>query len=229
MKDKYYLQARLFPTVLTSIPLLLLLNVAVAPYYNQHLKDILVFLPALVNIGLSSAVIFLFVQINRLVSKELFQKVFFTDEIRMPATDNLLWHSNYYPDEIRQLIHTKIKTSFGIDLLSKEAEKMDELKARKVIVSACAQIRNVTRESKLLLQHNIEYGFCRNLIGGSFIAVVFCVSFVVYALYHKVPLVGVGIILLVIYSLPILFSKFIIKRYGNYYAKVLIEQFLTIK
>ncbi|HRN46115.1 MAG TPA: hypothetical protein PLH20_15310, partial [Flavobacterium sp.] len=92
-----------------------------------------------------------------------------------------------------------------------------------------SQIRNVLRDNSLLLQHNIEYGFFRNLIGGSFLA--FLISIVILISSYcsgDIPTRNLGLILTIIYFLPIILSKFIIDRYGKYYAKILYEQFLTI-
>lgn len=229
-KSNYYLQARLFPTILTSIPLLVLINAIVAPMYSDQLKEIFVYLPPIINTTFSAAIIFLFVQINRMVSKEVFQKLYFTDEIKMPTTSYILWNNPEYPDNIKSILREKVKASFNIELLSRDEEAANELNARKMIVTACSQMRNAVRDNQLLLQHNIEYGFWRNLIGGCFIAAIFCIALVGYGYFqHNQLLLRVGLILLGIYCLPLLFSRFIINRYGHYYAKILIEQFITPK
>lgn len=43
--------------------------------------------------------------------------------------------------------------------MDEESETLNELTCRKQVVTAVSQIRNSLRENKLLLQHNIEYGF----------------------------------------------------------------------
>lgn len=68
----YYIKARFFPTLLTVIPLLILVNVIIAPVYHNSLSQIFDILPIITNLGLSGALIFLMVQVNRLVSKEVF-------------------------------------------------------------------------------------------------------------------------------------------------------------
>lgn len=115
-------------------------------------------------------------------------------------------------------------------LLSETDEASDILRARKLIASAVSQIRNVLRDNSLLSQHNIEYGFFRNLIGGSFLAFIISIIILVHS-YCSCELTTrhLGWILAITYFLPISFSKLIIKRYGKYYAKILYEQFLTIE
>ena len=228
-KNSYYLKARLFPTVLTSIPAIIIYNKFVAVLYRDRLENIYTALPTITDVIFSGAIIFLLVQINRFLSKELFQKFYFKDEINMPTTNLLLKSNNELEKSIKQKIEDKIKTKFDITLLSSIEESAEEPRARKLIATTVSQIRNVLRDNSLLLQHNIEYGFFRNLIGGSFLA--FLISIVILISSYcsgDIPTRNLGLILTIIYFLPIILSKFIIDRYGKYYAKILYEQFLTI-
>ncbi len=227
--NSYYLKARLFPTVLTSIPAIILYNKFVAVLYHDRLENIYVALPTITDVIFSGAIIFLLVQINRFLSKEIFQKVYFKDEINMPTTNLLLKSNNELEKSIKQKIEDKIKTKFDITLLSSIEESAEEPRARKLIATTVSQIRNVLRDNTLLLQHNIEYGFFRNLIGGSFLA--FLISLIILFSSHfsgDIPTRNLGVILTIIYFIPIILSKVIIDRYGKYYAKILYEQFLTI-
>jgi hypothetical protein len=114
-------------------------------------------------------------------------------------------------------------------LLSSIEELAEEPRARKLIATTVSQIRNVLRDNTLLLQHNIEYGFFRNLIGGSFLAFVISLIILFSSQFtDDIPTRNLGLILTIIYFLPIILSKVIIDRYGKYYAKILYEQFLTI-
>ncbi len=227
--NKYYFKARLFPTVLTSIPVIILYNKFVSILYHDKLEKIFSLLPSVTDIILSSAIIFLLVQVNRFLSKEIFQRLYFKDEKNMPTTNMLLKSNNELEISIKQKIEDKIKTKFGIDLLSITDESSDESRARKLITTVVSQIRNVLRNNTLLLQHNIEYGFFRNLIGGSFLAFVISIIIVILSYHtHDLTIRNLGWILTIVYFVPILCSKLIINRYGKYYAKILYEQFLTI-
>lgn len=227
--NSYYLKARLFPTALTSIPALILYNKFVAPIYSDKLEGIYDVLPAITNVTFSAAIVFLLVQINRFLSKEIFQRLYFKDEIYMPTTSMLLKSNNEIESSIKQNIETKIKDKFNITLLNSSEEFGDELRARKLVATAVSQIRNVLRENTMLLQHNIEYGFFRNLIGGSFLALLLSIAIILFSnSICDFSLKNLGWILVIIYSLPIILSKIIINRYGHYYAKILYEQFLTL-
>jgi hypothetical protein len=227
--NNYYLKARLFPTVLTSIPAIIAYNKFVATLYHDKLENIYSALPTITNIILSSALVFLLVQINRFISKEIFQRIYFKDEINMPTTNILLKSNSEIESSIKQKLEDKIKSKFDISLLPAVEETSDELRARKLIATSVSQIRNILRDNSMLLQHNIEYGFFRNLIGGAFLAFIISLIIVVFSFYAgDLATKNLGWILTIIYFLPILLSKVIINRYGKYYAKILYEQFLTV-
>jgi hypothetical protein len=226
----YYIKARLFPTILTIIPLLILINVIVAPLYHDSLNQIFDLLPIVTNLGLSGALIFLMVQVTRLVSKEVFQRLYFQDEIYMPTTNQLLWSNTLIEKQTKIKIREKIQVHYDIILMDEEEESLNELTSRKQIMTAVSQIRNSLRGNTLLLQHNIEYGFFRNLLGGSLVALIFSIIILIYALiHHDITLTETGVVLVGLYLIPILLSKMFIRRYGNYYSKILYEQFLSIR
>ena len=229
MKSNYYLKARLFPAVLTSIPPLVLFNKFVAPTYASALEGIFSILPTVTNATLSAAIVFLLVLINRFLAKEIFQKFYFSDEAKMPTTNMLLKSNTELENNIKQKIEEKTKEMFGIELLPIDEEKSDENRARKLIVTAVSQIRNCLRGNAMLLQHNIEYGFFRNLIGGSLLSIIVSVSLLCISYYCcDKTMIATSIIFVCIYLTPILLSKWLIKRHGEYYAKILYEQFLSL-
>jgi hypothetical protein len=229
MTNPYFIRARLFPTVLTVIPLLIVVNKVVSALYYESLRNIYDVLPFITNLGLSAALIFLCIQINRLLAKEIFQRLYFTEEINMPTTNHLLWKDSFFDKSIKDNIRSKIKDKFGITLMSDTDEVSNEITSRKQITTAVSQIRNSLRGNKLLFQHNIEYGFFRNLIGGCLLAVICSIILILWGQYRNESSIKItGIILLCIYLIPILFSRFLIRKFGNYYSKILYEQFLTL-
>lgn len=228
-KNIYFYRARLFPAVITSIPMLIFFNKILAVKYNDALRNIYDILPIIAHLGLSAAVIFLCVQINRLIAKEVFQKLYFKEELFMPTTNHIMVKSVFYAEAIKTQIRTKILAGFSIALLNAHEEQQNETNARKLIATAVSQIRIALRGNAMLLQHNIEYGFWRNLIGGSLLAFIFSVVIFFYGHYNSQPDLKItGIICLIIYFIPIVLSKLIINYYGKYYSKILYEQFLSL-
>jgi hypothetical protein len=200
------------------------------PLYHGKLENVIAVLPAITTIVLSSAIIFLLTQINRFISKEIYQRIYFNEEINMPTTNLLLKSNSEFEISIKQKIEDKIKTKFELRLLSETEELSDVIRARKLIVTAVSQIKNSLRENSLLLQHNIEYGFSRNLIGGSTIALVICIFMLILSYNsNDLSMIYLSWILSIMYFLPIAFSKIILDRLSKNYAKILFEQFLTNK
>jgi hypothetical protein len=133
--------------------------------------------------------------------------------------------------DMKRMIRDKIYTDFRIRLLSEAEELQNESEARKQIVFAVSQIRNKTRGNALLLQHNIEYGFTRNLIGGSVVAILVSLLSSIYFFNSDYTLLiaqKITIALSIVYFIILLTSKWLIERNGWAYAKVLYEQYLSL-
>lgn len=228
-KNIYFYRARLFPALITAIPMLILANKVLIVEYFDAFKNIYDVLPFITHFGLSTAIIFLCVQVNRLVAKETFQRLYYKDELFMPTTNHILWNNCYYEDVIKAKIRDKIQSKFQIILPDIKQEQQDLIKARNIIASAVAQIRIALKGNSMLLQHNIEYGFWRNLIGGCVLALIFSIAIYFFGRWNgQVGLQTIGIICFIFYLIPVILSKKIINMYGLYYSKILYEQFLSV-
>lgn len=230
MPDKYFLRARLWPTVLTSIPVMAIYWYFIKPTLGTQLNEI-PYLPLLSNVSFSAAIVFLLIQINRFLAKEIFQSFYFKDEQEMPTTNYLLWKDNFFTPQAKKLIRDKIKESFSIELCDEALEKSDESNARKQICLAVSQIRELIRGNEMLLRHNIEYGFFRNFLGGCVVAVFSSIvgAYLSYLYGLQTRVFFFFIVMAVAYFIPIVFSSLLVKKYGRYYAKILYEQFLSHK
>ncbi|WP_461790405.1 hypothetical protein [Pedobacter sp.] len=186
-------------------------------------------MPLLTSFGLSAALTFVLTQLNRVLSKEIFQRWYFKEEEYMPTTNLLLWSNNKFEHSIKEKLRMKIRDHYGIELHNEIDEVNEEISSRKRIVFAVSQIRNNLRDNALLFNHNVEYGFFRNFLGGCVMAILFSILIVAYSYFFPdVVLRNIGITLVIIYSIPILLSRVILKVYGNNYAKILFEQFLSL-
>lgn len=229
MITKYYLNARLFPSILTCVPLLVIANNFIINNANQLLPLSSIF-QILINIGISGALIFLMVQVNRLLAKEIFQKIYFQDELKMPTVNQLMAHDLTLEESIKSTIRERIYQYYNITLVEHELEKTEEARARKILATALSQCRNDLRDNSLLLQHNIEYGFVRNFIGGSLLAFLFSIATIFYSVaIESKALQFTGVFLSLAYLIVLLCSKSLINYYGKTYAKIFFEQFLSIK
>lgn len=101
---------------------------------------------------------------------------------------------------------------------------------RKRIVECVGLIRSKVKDGRLVLQHNTEYGFVRNLVGGSTIAALISVVNVVIFVYFHPDSVALtlSIVLAVIYLFIASLGKYLIRRYGYRYSKVLIQEYVHL-
>ena len=78
------------------------------------------------------------------------------------------------------------------------------------------------------MKYNIQYGFSRNLIGGSVIALLISiVDYVVFKYIQSQPFAMVlSIVFMIVYSVIILTSKFTMSYWGREYAHRLYTEYL---
>lgn len=226
--DQYYLYARISPALLTAIPLILFNHF----YINTELSGFLHTVSSahwVAEISMPLAFILFLVFISRSISKMIIENNLYDGETKMPTTNILLYENDFYSTEYKNKIHKKIFDNFDIKLLSLTEEITDEVDARRRIVEAVSHIREKVKGGRLLLQHNIEYGFFRNLIGGSVIAFIFCIfsTFFFYFIYRSSLAMVLSAIGLAIYGLMLLFNKKILNRLGYLYAKRLVQEFMV--
>ncbi len=220
--NKYTLYARIIPTLICSIPALLFQYF----FLDQEIANFIGFLGNLEFIGditLSIAIIYGLSQVNRLIAKIFFEQ----EEAYMPTTNFLLFSNSEYTKDHKQKIYKKIQKDFDIQLPSEKEQNKNELKSRKQIAEAMSLVRRKVGSGKLLLQHNIEYGFWRNFIGSTLFAIFFSITdFYLAFSQSKNSIFNLSIVLLFVYLVPLIFHKNIIRKVGYLYAKVLIQEYL---
>ena len=230
MKQNYYLYARLFPTILTAIPMIVFYANVIHPIVERNLSVVWEYLPMLTDVSINAAFIFLLVMVNRYLSKVIFQRCYFEDELRMPTTEWLLPKSTICDKSTRTRLYELILKDLNIDLQKDLKSLPDEKEKRKHIVQVVGIIRNGLRGNAMLLHKNIEYGFFRNLIGGSLLAVLFSIGIIVVAICaNDNGLLWTGIVMIVLYLLPIVLSKRIIRAHGENYASVFYKEYESSK
>jgi len=163
-----------------------------------------------------------------MLSKNIFQRFYFKDELYMPTTNYLMFSDKTSSQQHKIKIRNKIFSDFRINLSTAEEESMDEHAARTKIVEIMALIRKKLMGNKFLLQHNIEYGAMRNAIGGSVLGILLSIFNIIFFIkYIEINLAFyISIATLVIYISLVVFSKIIINFYGNNYAKILFREYL---
>lgn len=227
--DRYYFFARLCPATITAIPFIILVVYTAGNQYTEAAGHVWRAAAKFSHIVPSAAIIFLMIQVNRLVSKELFQKLYFQDELDMPTTRYLLPSSAHFTPQVYAKLQACIHRDFDLALPTIEEEQQSNVLARKQIVACVTLIRGLLRDDRLLLKHNIEYGFFRNLLGGAAVGLLAC--FFGLIIFHFIKPVSIAFWLNMIagafYLLLLLVSRYVLNRFGNYYANILFAQYLT--
>ena len=132
------------------------------------------------------------------------------------------WIRVYFKDNLRH----QIKKDFNLELSSKKHELEDELLARRNIKDAVKLIIKKVKDGHLLLKHNYEYGFTRNLWSASIIGLIGSIILLVISLSDmNGTLLSLAITLGIFYLLYLIFGHFVIKYVGKLYAKKLIEEY----
>lgn len=181
------------------------------------------------DVSVITIFLYLVMQISRFVSKKFLQDNYFQNELHFPTTDYLLFSNDKYSLERKEKIRGKVKKDFGVMLLDKEKEVMDEKEARKKISEAVSLIRNKVKNGRLLLQHNIEYGFIRNLIGGLSISIPFCLfDIFFFGIRSDETAFIVSLLLFIGYFSFFVFRRNILVYYAYNYADVLYNEYLSI-
>lgn len=232
MIPEYTLKARIFPAIITSLPLILLVNATFDSQVHQWLNSD--DYTALFGKGtLAIAIVFALSQFNRFVAAEVFERLISKDETNFPTTRLLLPDNDKLSDATRKNIGIKVQKDFGQELPSR-VTPTKEPKARRQISDIVRMMRERTRGHKLLLQHNIEYGFVRNLIGACpFVLLVSGANIYLYKydVLSTLPIWGyrASIAYAIAAILMMVLSKVILDRYGIRYARILFQAYLDAK
>lgn len=226
--DKYTRTARIYPAIISVFPLILL-SIGITNKELDQFFEGISSIKILGNISFALVMIYLLSQTNRFIAKNLFEKSYFKSERFMPTTNFLLYQnkelSNEYKDKVRQ----RIRRDFNIQLLSRQEEESNISEARQKTVEAVGLVRNNVGDGRLLLQHNIEYGFVRNLIGGAVIGSMGSAAALLYYLkyYPSTVFWSISLTGLIFFISLLLGSKALMNRYGELYAKRLFQEYLT--
>lgn len=226
--DKYDRQARVYPTIIILIPFFILQYF----YLNKEFANWSNFVSSLRTVAVFSIPIVLFYFINdrvQFLSKILFESKMFKGGAYFPTTDFLLYSDDEYSAHHKKLVRDKIKTDFGIKMPSKSEEEADEGEARRRITEAVGFVRNKSRHGRFVIAKNINYGFSRNLVGGSLIGIALSVINIIvfyFIDYQKSPL-AISAVCLFLYLIVVITSRPTIVFFGKEYARKLFEEYVS--
>lgn len=225
MISEYIIKARLAPTVLAAPPLLIFFNGVINIQANQWLETetmIMFFGKGTAT----TAIVFLMMQVNRLIGLEIFQRFIFKDENDFPTTRWLVATNSEMSLQQRESIDSKAHRDFGVGLLPRSLG--DSTDVRRHNADLVGRIRLFVGSPPKLLQYNIEYGFFRNLIGATLTVLIASLANIYLYIKNLLPewAFHLSIIYLIIVAALLCLTPFIIKRLGIQYARVLFQTYL---
>ena len=219
--DKYGRTARLFPALLCLPPYLLIDQDVLSKYFPATITSGI--FVTLGDVSLSVVLLYLLVQVNRMVSKLLFE-----DRRAFPTTQALMPGGAGLSDQYRSRIALKVNADFRLSLPDTHAVALDREAAEQRCAEIGSQIVNRVAKGRLLYQHNIEYGFVRNLLGGCVLS--FAVSCVAACAFRWVVPDHARLIfslaLATAYFIPLLFSRWILGYFSRAYAHILFREYV---
>ena len=176
------------------------------------------------NITISLALFYFFLQASRLIAKSVFER----DGTRLPTTKLLFYKNIEYTKQHKEMIYAKIERIFKIKIPSEKEQLENEYDSKKRIAEAMSLVKKKFDSLMQVRQHNIEYGFWRNLSGGSITAIIFASvdSYLAYSQQNK-PAFMLSAFIFLLFFIIIALSKFTVEKTGNLFAKTLIEEFLS--
>lgn len=222
------LKARIAPAAITAlIPILVFNHFFASEEYHNFIGDILgskVFSA----LTISTISILFLAEFSRAMSKQLFQRIIYQDELYMPTTEFMLYSDSNYSEDFKNRFRDCILKDFQIKLPTAADEIVFIDESRKQIAESITSIRKKLHGNPFLQQHNIEYGAIRNSLGGAILAVIFNFLNMVF-FYFYVPnllAVQISIFLIVAYALWLAIGPWLVRIYGRSYAKILFREYM---
>lgn len=227
--DSYTLKARVAPALLTSVPFFTLHYFLLSPALGAFWGAI-IGLKIVSDLTFLTALFFLLMQVNRIVSKEVFEKMMYDNGLNFPTTTILLNADSYFSSEYKKKIYQKIRSDFKINIPSAEQEEKNKYQSRQVIAEAISHTRARVGKGTLLGQHNTEYGFIRNFTGGNLVAAVMSIlNLIIFSwAYPNYKAQIISLLMFTVYLMLTLLSRLMIDSVGRSYAKVLIQEYMAL-
>jgi hypothetical protein len=226
--DPYTVYARLFPGALSALPLFVLWFFLARDTEWRNLLNFILSLKFLGTVSMSAVFLYFYAQFIRITSK-YFERKYFTGARGFPTTYFMLYGDKTFSGDYKNKFRERVKKLLKLDLLSETDENAQPEEARKRVNECFNHIRLKVGGGKLVLKHNIWYGFSRNLIGGTIFASIFCLANILlgWRVFQNDALMISSAVLLVVYLAIFAFRRKILVQNGEAYARQLISEFMA--
>jgi hypothetical protein len=172
---------------------------------------------------ISLILLYILMQTNRTVAK-----IFFENKKSFPTVEFLLSTSKETTESYREKIGKKVQSDFGLSVPTAQEQQQDIVESKKRIWEIIQLIINKVRNGHLVLKCNMEYGFFRNLAGGSLVALFASLVLAIISRYviADLSLYTLSLKVALAYFFIMLFAWIFINYYSKEYARVLFREYL---
>ena len=221
--DKYTFGAQIMPAFLGVFPLLITL-VLVMSDYKPEAGNYFIF-----GIVIGFGLVIALSGWLAIAGKRWESKIFFSNGKKGFPTTYLMLFSmkNKFSEAQKQEYRDKVATYFGIHFPTKAEEETDESTAIQKLHQAGVKI-NKTIKSTVIRSAQIRYGFHRNLIPASIMAMVMAIPGAIYGVWRgNLPLIGCMVWCMAAGLYYYLLHGKWVKMASEAYARYLIDEFLS--
>lgn len=224
--DMYDLMARLLPSLIGLVPLIILLmfTIYTSLFENKIGSMTLVGIVSFIMVGFSFSVL----AFSNLVAglSKIYQNKYFMKKDGFPTTYLLLYDDTTYSDEYKKCYRDKVAELFNLKSLPYEEEQEGKTKSIQWLNSAAEYVKHYVFKG-LIRTQNIRYGFTRNLIGATFFGIPFSIiGGITGLLINSIGLALTSLFLLIMYSIIQIFKKHLLIESAEAYGKELIANFM---
>ena len=221
--DRYDIEARYMPALVSSVPFVLLSYYYLSALDNTFWTTILGLTVG--SVGFTTAIFIVMVNFCRGFAKLIEEKIFNMGR-SFPTTAFLLDDNTTLSDSMKKKIIDKILKNFDIDLRQNTANTESN---HRVIHEAVGQIRRLFyKKNDLLLKRNIQYGFAKNLMSGSIIATFISLfAIVISHVSNNKSALLIATVLLIAYIILATLSFLLVRFTARHYAYTLYDEFVA--
>jgi hypothetical protein len=220
--DGYTIKARYFPSLICLVPFILWKMYVIDPWLINNTS--MTWLASYFgDATISLVLLYILTQTNRTVAK-----IFFESKKSFPSVESLLATSKETTEAYREKIGRKVQSDFGLSIPTVYEQEQNTEESRKRIWEAIQLIINKVRNGHLVLKCNMEYGFFRNLAGGSLVALFASLVLAIISRYviADLSLYTLSLKVALAYFFIMLFAWIFINYYSKEYARVLFREYL---
>jgi len=223
--NKYNIEARYIPSLVCSVPFFFFAYYYLTGVGNEFWSSAAGL--AIGGVSLSAAMLVTMANFCRSLGKLIEEKMF-KDGLWFPTTTFLLDTDTNLSPAYKKSVIKKINDKFNINLAH---ETEGAVANRRAINEAVRRINSMFfGKNDLLLQRTIQFGFTKNVLAGSLIAILVSeAGVVVSAMANNITALHVATILLVGYATVGLIALASMRFIARHYAQALYGEFMASK